>query len=162
MSTWQNYLRAARDDLLSSGVAVTPCDVVDHALGYPGARDLFEAEAEGRAHSAARRLASALLRDTEQPDSDEETGSLFEGLAYSAPRCVTVRDDEGEVRHKAIEHATEGDCDSYEAVLEDNIRAATQRLFDWRGFRAQIASDLSRHGTIGEALRARSTERAPA
>lgn len=117
------------------------------------ARNLSQA----RAHSASRRLASSLLRDTEQPDGDEQTASLFDATRYRPPRCVTILDQSGELRHKAIEHATVPDCDAYESVLEENIGRAQRRF---RAFRDEIAADLAAHGTIGAALRARRDTRA--
>lgn len=158
--TWQDYLRDARDDLLAEGKAITPGDVVDRALESASAQELFQSEAEGRARAAARRLASSLLRDTEQPGGDEQTARLFDVVTYSPPRCVTIRDAEGDARHKAIEHATVPDCDAYEDELERNIAAATRRLFDFRSFRAQIKAELAKHGTVGDALRALKRHRA--
>lgn len=157
---WTDFMRVASDELIGSGRAIGPRDVVEHALSMPGGQEAFDADRDANAKRKAWRDASAILRETTEANDDERVAELFDGTEYAPPRCITFAADvDGSILHKGIEHATSVECDGYLAVLDGNIRAATRKRFDFGAFLDNIAGDLREHGTVGAALRARRERR---
>lgn len=152
--SWQDFLRQARDELLRAGGRTNPELVVARALELPGAREVYEARSERAARASARRDARDLLKEAGEMPSDDNSAQLFETVAFEAPRAITFRDSEGEVWHKAIEHATREELDAHVDLLSENSVALQRKLWAFQGFVRDIAPYLATGATVGDALRA--------
>lgn len=158
--TWNDYIRDARDELLRSGVECDPEMVVEYARTMPGGEEAEEKVVTELGHRQSRRLASAALREAESLIvEDENQLELFAGLEYRPPVAITKRNDEGNVVHKGVMHATRADGSAYEHILEKNIADAQRSLLSWKRFSRTIADWWHGDRTLADALEIRAGEK---
>lgn len=153
-------IRAARDELLAAGAAVTVEEVMERALALNGAQCEFEEQALIRARRELKReVKRALQESTEEPVADQGQLSLFALLPGApAPRAITLPGGDGEYAYKSFAATTDADLEAHDSILEENIKRALLKRRDHNDKRTFLAPyRLSDATTTLEALSACAT-----